>query len=107
MNKLIIKIGLIVLFLLALFEMPYWYYQVVRIFGSIGLGYLAWCDYKSEIQFTPIIFGIGAVLFNPLIKIAFGRTAWHAVDVLFAVILLISIFLPKAKSESVKLNSRE
>lgn len=98
MNKLSIKIGLIVLILLALVEMPYWYYQVVRLFGSIGLGYLAWSDYRVKIRFTPVIFGIGAVLVNPFIKIAFGRTGWNVVDTLFAVILLISIFYPKAKS---------
>ena len=95
MNKSYIKISLILLFALCLFHMPYWYYQLVKIFGTIGLGYLAWIDYKDKIKITPILFGIGAILFNPIIKISFDRNAWQVIDVIFALIIVLSMIFEK------------
>lgn len=95
MNSRIAKIILALLLILCLFDMPYWYYQLVRIFGTIGFAYLSWSEYKSNIKFTPIIFGIGAILFNPIIKISFDRDAWQVIDILFAAIILINLIYEK------------
>ena len=36
-----------------------------------------------------------AILFQPFIKIALGRTIWNIVDVIVGIGLLVSLFLPK------------
>lgn len=95
MNKNYIKIILFVMFILSLFEMPYWYYQLLRIFGTIGLAYLAWLYYKTNLKYLPIIFSVGAILFNPIIIISFDRDAWQILDISFAIILLISLIFEK------------
>lgn len=91
MSKLIIKISLIIALLLCLFEMPYWYYQLLRIFGTIGYVYLSYQDYNAKIKFTPQIFIASAIILNPIIKISFDRNTWQVVDTTLAIILLISI----------------
>ena len=92
-HRIFIKVILIVLLILCLFNMPYWYFQLVRIFGTLGFAYLAYIDYKSSVKYTPYIFGVAAILLNPVEKISFGREMWNVVDVVLVVILIISIFL--------------
>lgn len=93
MNKKILKLCLVVLLLMCLFKMPYWYYQLLRIFGTIGFVYLAYIDYKFRIQYTPQIFVVAAILLNPIIKISFDRSVWQILDILLAIILFITIFI--------------
>ncbi len=102
MNKNLIKIILIIFFLLCLIDLPYWYYQLVRIFGTIGLAYLAFIYYNVKTKYLPIIFGVGAILFNPIIKISFDRDAWQVIDVLFAVIIILSIIFEKQLNKYLK-----
>lgn len=94
-QKNVVKIILIFSLLLCLFKMPYWYYQLLRIFGTIGLGFLSWKDYKENLKLTPIIFGVGAILLNPIIKISFDRYTWQILDVSFAIIVLFSLIFEK------------
>lgn len=77
--------------LLSIFTMPYWYYQSVRIFGTIGFFYLAYKDNAEKVKITPPVFFISAVLLNPLFKISFGKKGWMIVDIILAVILGLSI----------------
>jgi hypothetical protein len=81
----------VILFGIAIFDMPYWYYQLVRIFGTLGLAYLAWKFYQEKIKYLPIVFGVGAIFFNPIIKIDFGRDMWQIIDFVFALIVLGTI----------------
>src|SRR5690554_3588886 len=86
-----IKIVLAIALTLCLFDMPYWYYQIIRIFGTIGFGYLAYVEYKSNKMYTPYVFGTAAILLNPIIKISFGREMWNVVDIILAVLIILSI----------------
>lgn len=95
MNKKIIKIGLVILLLLCLLEMPYWYYQLLRIFGTIGFAYLSWKEYEERLKLTPILFAISAILLNPIIKISFDRNTWQFVDIILATILFITLLFEK------------
>ena len=90
-----IKVTLIIALILCLIDMPYWYYQLIRIFGTIGFAYLAYNDYKNLIKITPYVFGIAAILLNPIAKISFGREMWNVIDVILAVLTLLSIVFTK------------
>lgn len=61
------------LFMGCLLPMPYSYFQLVRVLGMTG-----------SLSRTERI--------NPLFKIALGRTVWNIVDVIWAVILIGSVF---------------
>ena len=95
MNKTIaIKIILSILLLVCLLDMPYGYYQFVRFIGMIGFGLLAFENYqKNQIWF--VIWISSALLINPFIKIALGRDMWNIIDVIWAVLLVVSMILNK------------
>jgi len=95
MNKTIaIKIILSILLLLCLLDMPYGYYQFVRFIGMIGFGLLAFENYQKNRTWF-VIWISSALLINPFFKIALGRDMWKIVDVIWAVLLVVSIFLNK------------
>lgn len=92
-----IKILLAILFFLCLADMPYGFYQFVRIAGLIGFAILAYQAYEQGRQTEMIIYGGLALLFQPFFKIALGREMWNVVDVVVGVGLIISLFV-KPKS---------
>ena len=95
MNKTIgIKIILSILFLVCLLDMPYVYYQFVRFIGMIGFGLLAFENYQKN-QTWFVIWISSALLINPFFKIALGRDMWNTIDVIWAVILIVSVILNK------------
>jgi hypothetical protein len=94
-NEIIIKIILSILFLLCLLKMPYGYYQAARFAGMLGFTLLAYYDYQKNqiVNSAVIIYFALALLFQPLIKVAFGRTIWNVVDLIVSLVLIISIFI--------------
>ena len=95
MNKIkAIKIILSILFLICLLDMPYGYYQCVRFIGMIGFGLLAFENYQNN-QTWFVIWISSALLINPFFKIALGRDMWNIVDVIWAVLLIMSLILQK------------
>ncbi len=87
-----IKIGLAILLLLCLADMPYGFFQLVRFLSLIGFGILAFEANQKEKQTEMIIFTALAILFQPLIKISLGRTLWNIVDIVIALGLILSLF---------------
>lgn len=100
MFQSIIKIILSILFLLCLFKMPYGYYQATRFIGMLGFALLAYYDYQKsqKINSAVIIYIALALLFQPFIKVALGRTIWNVVDVIVSLGLIISIFIKPKKA---------
>ncbi len=97
MLQTIIKIILSILFLLCLLQMPYGYYQAVRFIGLLGFGLLAYFGYQENRKAEVIIFISLALLFQPFIKVAMGRTVWNIVDLVLSAGLIISIFVKSKK----------
>lgn len=88
----IIKIGLSILLLICLTDMPYGYFQLVRFISLIGFAVLAYQARQQGKQREAIIFGVLALLFQPFLKISLGRILWNTVDAITAIWLLLSIF---------------
>lgn len=84
-----LKLLLAAVLLLCLAPMPYGYYQLVRIVAMIGLDIMAYLYYKRNMMPLAITFGGLALLFQPFIKVALGRTMWNVVDVVVAVGLVM------------------
>ncbi len=78
-----------VLLLLCLAPMPYGYYQLVRFVAMVAFAVMAWNYYEKKHEGWAIAFGALALLFQPFIKIALGRTIWNVVDVVVAVLLVL------------------
>ena len=84
-----VYIVLSVLLLLCLAPMPYGYYQLVRFIAAVVFIVLAWHHYNTKEVYLSVVFGALALLFQPFIKIALGRTMWNIVDVIVAGMLII------------------
>ena len=88
----IIKIGLALLFLGCLAEMPYGYFQFVRFSGMIGFALLAFREKEKNNGIFAIFWLLSAVLINPIFKVSLGRGLWNIVDVIWAIVLIAGIF---------------
>ena len=98
MLKTIIKIILSILFFICLLHMPYGYYQAVRFIGMLGFALLAYYSYDDNKKVEVIIYIVLALLFQPFLKVALGRTIWNVVDVIVSAGLIVSVFLNSKKA---------
>lgn len=92
------KILLAALLLLCLINMPYGYYQFVRFTAMASFAYLAYSANEQNRKNDMFIYIALALLFQPFIKIALGRTIWNVVDVVVTIGLVLSVaFQSKTK----------
>ena len=87
-----IYLALAALLLLCLTPMPYGYFQLVRFVAMVAFGIMMYRYYVNDKAIAAVVFGVQALLFQPIFKIALGRTTWNVNDVLVAV-LLIGLFV--------------
>lgn len=86
--------------LLCLAPMPYGYYQFVRFASMVVFAVMAYQYYvKKQVEWA-VVFGALALLFQPFVKIALGRTIWNIVDVGVAIMLLVLWY--KERKEKMK-----
>jgi hypothetical protein len=73
----------------ALLPNPYGFYVLVRIIVCGVCGYLAY-QYEGRQTASAWLFGLTAVVYNPIIPIYLPREIWMPIDLLMAVLLLWS-----------------
>lgn len=89
-----IKILLIILFSLCLFDWQYGFYQFVRFFGMIGFGILAYNEYEKNTNLF-LIWISSLILINPFVKVVLGREIWDIVDIVWVIIIIYSLVKKK------------
>lgn len=94
-----LNIILTVLLLLCLAPMPYGYYMLVRWAAMVVFAVTAFNYYVENKKELAVTFGALALLFQPFIKIALGRTIWNIVDVAVAILLLVLTFTKNKKEK--------
>lgn len=99
-----IKIILAILFFICLAKMPYGYYQLVRFAALVGFAILAYYANEHGNKMEVIVYVALAILFQPLVKIALGRSLWNIIDVIVGLALLLSLVLPMQKKENGRTN---
>ncbi len=94
-----IKLILTILLFACLIDFPYGYYQFVRFAALVGFGCLAFKANEQGYRNEAFVYLALAILFQPFIKIALGRTIWNIVDVVVGIGLIVSLFLPKPNKQ--------
>jgi|SRR5690554_684743 hypothetical protein len=85
------------LLLLALVDLPIGYYTLLRIVVTIGAGAVVVTEFENGINFWVIVFGLVAILFNPLIPVYLGdKEAWMPIDLIAAILFGIKSFTTKS-----------
>lgn len=95
-----IKLILAILLFLCLLQMPYGYYELVRMISLVGFVILGYQLYLEKRIIESILYFGLALLFQPFFKIALGRQIWNIVDLIVAIGLIISIFIYPKKTNS-------
>ena len=80
--------------------MPYGFYEFVRFAAMAGFGILAYQAHEENKKNEMYVYGALALLFQPFIKIAFGRELWNIIDVVVAIGLIASLFMNRTKNQS-------
>ena len=104
MDKEIIKyknivsaISIIMLFLAIPTFWAYGYYVLLRWVVTISAVFLLSLAYESKKTFWLFLMGIVAILFNPIIPVHLDKETWVIIDIIVAVLFLVSIFKIKYK----------
>lgn len=92
-KKIIVTVA--ILLLLCLFNMPYGFYQFVRFVAMAAFAYLAFSANEQSNKNEVFAYLALAILFQPFMKIALGRTIWNIIDVVVGVSLLLSLITTK------------
>ena len=99
MNMKTIRYFVGAILLLAIADLPYGYYTLLRIIVTIVAGITAFIASEQENQFWMILFGAIAILFNPIIPIYLDKDVWVVIDVIVAVLFGISTFTVKTEDD--------
>ncbi len=86
----IIKSILAIMCLVCLLDMPYGYYELFRYVAAGSFVYFA--INEKDNQGWMFVWIISALLVQPFFKVALGRDIWNIVDVIWAILLVVSIF---------------
>lgn len=86
----------IVILLLAAAPLPYGFYMLVRIVAVIVFSWAAVISVKRTHITLAVIFGLAAILFNPLFKVHLDKNIWLVLDILAALLLLATMKKIKA-----------
>lgn len=97
---IIFKLGLSILLLICLFDMPYGYYQIVRFIAMTVFIILSYCQHTENKDFKLIIYVCLALLFQPFVKISLGREIWNIVDVIVSTYLIFNAVRMIGKEKS-------
>ncbi len=89
-----------ILLLLGILSLPYGYYQLLRILITLSAGISTFEFYNKNNQPMMYLFLLIAILFNPLLPLHFNKSIWIIIDLITALIFLISIKLVNNKNKT-------
>ena len=92
------KLTIAGMLLLAIVDLPYEYYTILRFVVCIAAAFNAYVSYESDKQTWTWIFGAIAILFNPIRPIYLDKVVWVIIDAIVAFIFLFSMRQFKSKN---------
>lgn len=89
------------LLLLAIANLPIGYYTFLRIIVTIGAIVVIIGEFEKGLSIWIILFGIIAILFNPIIPVyLYNKAIWIPIDIATAIIFGMKVFFLPSKSKS-------
>lgn len=92
------------LLVVASAKLPIGFYTILRISTTIGAAAVIIEEFKKGITFWVVIFGIVAIVFNPVFPVYLGsKQVWQPIDIGTSILFLIKAFNnSKMKSDEAK-----
>ena len=104
---LIPSLGAAVLLVAALGEWPYGYYTLLRWATCAAAIFVAYKAYLWKGNWAAWLFGVIAVLFNPLLPIHPSRSIWRPIDLTVAAVFVAAGFVLRGPSANPRQTSNE
>jgi len=97
----------IIMLFVALLDLPYGYYTLLRIIVCGCSGYLAFTAYNVSQKATLWVFILGgiALLFNPIIPIHLSKELWTIIDPIVAFIFVGHFIMLYRERNNIKTNT--
>lgn len=76
--------------ILGVAPLPYGYYTLLRLVACGVFTFAALVAHERKNRVLPWVYGLVAVLFNPIVKIHLPKEAWVFVDIGAGVLLLVT-----------------
>lgn len=76
---------------------PYFYYELLRLWVFIAASIVSWKYYNSNLPQWAIIFLFIGLLFNPIIPIHLNKLAWVPLDFICSMLFIITSMSLKKK----------
>jgi hypothetical protein len=73
--------------------MPYNYYQLTRVIAMTTFLLIAYDEYKNRSNYWAIIWFTSAIVINPIFKISLNKKSWNVLDIIWIVLIILSICL--------------
>lgn len=98
---IIVKLILVLIFGLAIMNMPYSYYQFVKVFGMFGLLFLSFISFERNFRTLSVAFLVFAIIFNPFpaFRITFSKDIWRIMDIAVIILIIVSFIINSKKNE--------
>lgn len=90
----------IALLVIATVRLPYGYYTLMRIVVCEFAGYFAYVAWEEKVSASrswAIVFGLIAVLFNPIVPVYLKRAVWFDLDIGVAIIFAAHLVLVRMR----------
>ena len=71
--------------------LPYGYYTLLRLVVTIVFVWAAYVAYQGKQNMLLYVFGLLALLFNPIIPIYLDKTLWAVIDIAAGIFLLATL----------------
>jgi hypothetical protein len=82
-------------------NLPVGYYTFLRIVVTVGSVMVFYREIRHGFNFWVIIFGLLAVLFNPIIPVYLNeKSAWIPIDFIAGVLFLVKTFMPSGEENN-------
>lgn len=79
-------------------SLPYGYYTLLRLVACGVFVFAAFIAFNRKREVLPWVYGLMAVIFNPIIKLHFPKELWAAVDIAAAILLLATAKAVRTRS---------
>jgi len=95
----VVTVVSIFMLFLAIARLPYGYYIFLRWVVCATALFSAWTAYEYKCKFWVFVMGGIAILFNPIIPVYLTKDIWVIIDLIVAILFLVSIFTIRPKRQ--------
>jgi hypothetical protein len=79
-----------ILLFVAIFPLPLEFYSFLRVVAGGTFAWGAYRNFGKKLFLLPLLYSLFAIVFNPIMEINLAREFWIPIDLIAAVILLLT-----------------